>query len=1020
MKMLRQSRMFLWLCVLPSLGMSAAPVAVGGALLLRAGDHIKVGPAAVNRYRLRTPEGKFFRLTVDQHDLDTSVTVDSPSKGNLTTADEFDFGRDTASFLSAADEVVTIRVKVLARHATDAFYTLGVDLPREPGEAEARLLGAERLATALKAAIAGAARKDYPRLIEEGRRAAAAWHAAGDWEAEADAMLETGDVLLNNGEVSNARDEYLLALTLALEHGIRPAAAAAANGAGYCELQLGSIPESEGHLKQALDTWKDLKSRYNQMAAFNNLGMWRKRTGDYGGARQAYQAGLKLVYWQDRQVRGLLVNNIGLMHLSLGEYSHAIADLSQASDLLSEADPGTRSRTLMNLGRAHLLRGQTAEAIRFCERALSIAPAQDRKARADILNNLGQAFGAARKPGIAQQYLERAADLYVELKDSRGQASVAHHRGLVAAASGQTGTAVELLQEAAKTREEAGLRDDAADSLFALAQVAGGRDELANALTFAERSMTIVESLRTTIPGESSRASYFSSKQPLYEFSVDLLVRLHQANPAAEYGRRAFEVFERSRARTLLEALRQGRLDLRRGVDPSVLSRARLAQQTLSFKVQELIQLMTGPHAASDEVRVRSAVAKAERDYEEAETEIRAQNPEYSRLVSLRPRTTKEIQDQVLDANTILLEYSQGERNTYLWAVTRDSMDFFTLGRSARLKGPAGIVSRLAGEYRMRARKPELEQRYRRAAAQLSRTLLGPVVVRIRGKRLVVVTSGFLQTVPFAALASPDETISESLPLGVTHELVSMDSASALAEIRELHRARRAADLTLAVFADPVFDARDPRVVTSRPPAVGSRIPLPRLPFTRHEALQILQLTPPEMALAALGFDANRELLSQPEIGRYRYLHIATHALLDPADLSRTGLVLSQMNRDGSTRSGFLGLNEIYDLPRLTCELVALPDCNTGQGRDVRGEGLIGLARGFFYAGSPRVLVSLWACEDSATAELMKLFYGEMLGAGKASPAAALLLARQAFWRRGGRWRDPYFSAGFVLHGEYR
>jgi CHAT domain-containing protein len=252
---------------------------------------------------------------------------------------------------------------------------------------------------------------------------------------------------------------------------------------------------------------------------------------------------------------------------------------------------------------------------------------------------------------------------------------------------------------------------------------------------------------------------------------------------------------------------------------------------------------------------------------------------------------------------------------------------------------------------------------------------------------------------------------------------------------------------TVAVLADPVFDKNDERVrarlATTQPaesktaPPSADAIDLTRsldrasrdvdgneergsrarLPFTRQEARAILALAPAGSRREAIDFDASRATATSGELGQYRYVHFATHGFLDNVHPELSGLVLSQVDRDGNEVDGFLRLVEIFNL-KLPAELVVLSGCRTGLGKEVNGEGLIGLTRGFMYAGAARVLVSLWDVNDQATAELMARFYRGLLKE-KLSPASALRAAQIEQQREKGR-ESPYFWAGFTLQGEPR
>jgi CHAT domain-containing protein len=269
------------------------------------------------------------------------------------------------------------------------------------------------------------------------------------------------------------------------------------------------------------------------------------------------------------------------------------------------------------------------------------------------------------------------------------------------------------------------------------------------------------------------------------------------------------------------------------------------------------------------------------------------------------------------------------------------------------------------------------------------------------------------------------------------HEIAYQSSASALVMMRNAAR-DRAPSKAVAVFADPVFESDDPRLpgtpskddVATKPQQdelvfqqafrdagvswAGRRIP--RLLASRQEAMAVLQFASGDRNREALDFTADKANATNPELRDYRIIHFATHGVFDNEHPELSGLLLSRFDPLGRQKEGFLRLDDIYNL-ELSADLVVLSACNTGLGKDVKGEGLIGLVRGFIYAGTSRVVASLWKVDDDATAELMKNFYRQMLQERR-SPSAALREAQLAMWHKQ-RWRAPYYWAAFVMQGEY-
>jgi CHAT domain-containing protein len=335
--------------------------------------------------------------------------------------------------------------------------------------------------------------------------------------------------------------------------------------------------------------------------------------------------------------------------------------------------------------------------------------------------------------------------------------------------------------------------------------------------------------------------------------------------------------------------------------------------------------------------------------------------------------------------------------------------------------------------------------------------VLGPLAAKLahdwRGRRLAIVAEGALQYVPFGALPLPGQPRDERLasPLVLTHEIVSLPSASILALLRDEGSHRGPAPKMAAVLADPVFAADDPRVgtarrgqrrpvapadqaradaVTAELPArdvatralepfttTGARGALSRLPFTRMEAAAVAALAPAASVLRATDFDASLTLATSDRLADYRIVHFATHGLINSARPELSGLALSMVDAKGRNQDGFLRLNTIYNL-RLSADLVVLSACQSALGKEIAGEGLVGLTRGFMYAGARRVIASLWQVDDVATAELMKRFYRGLLQE-RLTPAAALRAA-QLELRGQPQWSSPFYWAGFLLQGDWK
>ena len=405
------------------------------------------------------------------------------------------------------------------------------------------------------------------------------------------------------------------------------------------------------------------------------------------------------------------------------------------------------------------------------------------------------------------------------------------------------------------------------------------------------------------------------------------------------------------------------------------------------------------------------------------------------------PLSLRQVQQSVLDTDSVLLEFALGEDRSFVCALSSTSYTVHELPSRSAIEQEvhrlhAHLTARLtvAGTLQDRRRRAaDADLRYWESAETLSRVLLGNLAPSLSGKRVVVAPDGVLQFVPFAALPDPASP-GEHVPLVVNHEICMLPSASALAVHRRVTAGRRPPAGGVVVLADPVFEPDDPRLRAVRrggrasgaaaprpglqPEGGGSGAPrISRLAATRAEADAIAAAAGPGGSFLRFGFDASRAVATGGDLSDYRIVHFAAHGILDDVNPGLSGIMLSLFSAAGEPVDGFLRLRDIYELD-LPAELVVLSACSTALGRQVKGEGLVGIVRGFMYAGAKRVVASLWKVDDEATGELMRRFYVGVFRDGL-SHAAALRRA-QLELRQQRRWQAPYYWAAFTLQGDWQ
>ena len=867
---------------------------------------------------------------------------------------------------------------------------------------------------------------EQQKALEYLDQALTVWRAIGDHHLEAITLLINARVNYALGEPHKSLESCLLALPVMRVVGDQSGEAGTFTMIGTVYRLLGEPQQALDHFAQALPLWRAVGDRRNEATVLNNMGTVYNLLGEPQKAFHYFQQVLPLVRAiGDRRVEAITLGNMGNVYNLLDDPEKALGYLDQALALAREiGDRRIEAGVLTQIGTAYSSRDHR-KAVEDLERALQLrVVVSDRQGEAITLNQLGRAFNLSGEPQKALEYYGQALPIWRAVGDRNGEVA----------------------------------------ALYGMARAESKLDDLLQASQRTEAALNIINTLRTKVASRDLRASYFASVQDLYKLHIDLLMRLHRRQPAAGFDVAALQAYEQARARSLIDMLTEAGADIRQGVDPGLLARERSLQQLLNAEAERQIHLLGGQHTAESAAAERRKIDELLTQLLAIEAELKARSPRYAALTQPTPLGLAEIQTAVTDDATLLLEYSLGEERSYLWTVTATSFSSYELPPRATIEAAARRCYELltarnryvkfetAEEKRERVRQADAE--YPNAAAALSNMLLGPVAAQLGQKRLLVVPDGALEYLPFAALTVPGQASTAGpqnargqvpfVPLMVHHEVTSIPSASTLAVLRRELQGRAPAEKVVAVFADPVFDKADERVTEAlsrnasgghhRAPAASAEaktaaaelevpdkssyeVPaLPRLPYTRQEAEAILALAPATGRKAALGFEANRTAAMSEDLSRYRILHLATHSFLDSMHPELSGIALSMLDRQGRPQDGFLRSHEVFNL-RLGAELVVLSGCRTGLGKEVKGEGLYGMTRGFMYAGSKRVLVSLWDVQDQATARLMTDFYRGLLGPKRPNTAAALRAAQIAMWREG-RWQAPYYWAGFVLQGE--
>jgi CHAT domain-containing protein/Tfp pilus assembly protein PilF len=1019
-----------------------------------------LGPSLRADERLITLEpGEFYGAIIDSQGAEFAATLYAPDGKQLM--------RDSHRVFTVAESPGSFRLEItpLAKGSSTGTYTLRTEGPRQATTQDQKRMLALAVFTEAQQQEKPGTRDARRQAIPRYEVSLPLWREAGDTEGEGNSLTAIGRDYVILREPMKAIEFHQHALPLqkatgnlrgqldvlrglalacdslqenaqSIDYQIQAIGVARAigqkfeegilqNNLGHSYWVIGEERQALEALNLALSIRKEISDPLGIAYTLQTIGIVYSSMGDPQKALDSYTQALLIWRAQNnKEGEAYALNNIGFIYATLGDTKKALEQYGRALEIWRELkSQAGEAMTSNNVGLAYAAMHQPGQALAQYQRALAaFETLNDRRAQSYALQNIGDAQADLGNHRLALEYYEKSLQLKRAGGDRPGESYTLHNLGDSYHALGDLEKAAAYYRDALALRQATGDRAGEALTRAAIARIYREQGDFSAARGEIETALQQIEGLRTSLNSPGLRVSYFASRRSYYDFYIDLLMRLDKQDSSRGYAALALQASERARARSLLDTLGEIRADIRQGVDATLLERERSLHGSINAEAQRLAQLESAPNTSQTISQSRRRLDNLISRYEEAQASIRAASPHYAALTQPEPLSMDAIRSQVLDDDTLLLEFSLGEEHSYGWAAGATSLRGFELpprGETEKLARRLYEVLLARNRHpeaetleRHRSRLTRMDAEFQGLAASLSRILLAPAAAEMRGKRrLLIVCGGALQYVPFSALPDPLTRV----PLIATHEIVSLPSASVLAVLRRELAQRSKPSGTLAILADPVYDSFDPRVAPGKinvdPPEFS------RLRFSRQEADQIAGLAAGRKNLEALDFDANRTLVESGRLAGYDYIHFATHAVIDGEHPELSGIVLSLVDRRGRSEDGFLRMLDIYNL-RLNAGLVTLSACRTALGKDITGEGLVGLTRGFFYAGASRVVATLWSVEDKATAELMRRFYSGILK-DNLSPASALRAAQLGMWHDK-QWRSPYYWGAFTLQGEWR
>lgn len=818
----------------------------------------------------------------------------------------------------------------------------------------------------------------------------------------------------------------------------------------YIAASTGQPDKAVTELHQALDLYRDTGDKAGEGLALTALGLSCSMERKEDEAVRYHREAIKLFRdIGDRHSEALALNALGQAFENLGDNAAALQNYQDAvSNFESIGALDFAVAALYKVATVHRLNGKFDEALTEFQRSLELSRrARNVRFEAFIREGVALVYNAQGRSEEAVRQYASVQDFYRRTGDVRGQAVALNNYGDFLFKLDQKQQALALYSRALPLSKQVGDTGTLLATLYNLSRTQLSLGSYEPALSIIQESIKIIEDLRDSVGSPDLRALYFAVVRKHYALCIEVLMQFHRAQPERGFNVEALLVSDRSRARSLVDLLSESPIDSRPNVSPELVERERELRGLIRIQAQYQMELSLNPKNSVEAAEASQEVSQLRAEYQALQAQLWKQTPKLDLLRPFAPNTLADVQNELRGTDTMLLQYSLGVERSYLWAVTANSVESYELPSRTLIEDSAREVYQLLiarqtpvesvkGDYQ--AFIDAADKTLPEKATRLSQMILGPIAKELGTRKLIVSTEGALQSIPFETLPAPDsapansEQFPDSLLIN-THEISSLPSISILRAIRSEKRAASSPQRTVAVFADPVFSKNDERVSPSTTSVIAGAAPHPdadvlgqltsmirggtlsRLIYSSAEADAISAAAPRGTSLVVKGFDASRETLMKSRVADYQIVHLATHAFLDSEHPELSGIVLTMVDRHGSPQNGMMPLLDVYSL-NLSAELTVLSACQTALGKDVSGEGFMGLTHSFLSAGSKSVVASLWKVDDQATASLMTRLYKSLLQQGLTTGAALRAAKLQTMKEK--QWHAPYYWAGFVLQGE--
>ncbi len=776
---------------------------------------------------------------------------------------------------------------------------------------------------------------------------------------------------------------------------------------GAIYLSKGEFKNAQEHFQRALDVMEGATGEQNQFKAigYSNLGKSLDAQKEYNKAIVAYENALEVLIkllGEKHVYAGIFYNNLGAAWHNNGNATKAINYHEKALNIFTAALPSNHpyvATTYINLGKSFGALEEEVKAFDYFNTGLSIqgmvlGPNHPEYASSCYI--IGSHFAKLNQWDNALSYFQKGlAALSEDFDETDIYANPVMQRVT------SKNIALDLLAAKAEVL------------LFRYKKSNQNISSLESSFSTCQAALELIDLLKFEITSSISKQELIEKSIPVYEKSIEVSHELFKINNDKKYLKQAFGFSEKSKAFLLLQELKYAEIKKYAGIPDSVIQKEKTLNIQLAFYKGELHSAIRKKDSSQAKA-LRDKLLQTRTAYESTRKEIEHRYSRYHRLkYGMDEFTVEDVQKELLDEQSLLLEFFAGEDQLYLFGVTQDDYNVLTIEKTATYnKWIMDFREGLTDYHHVIEANPKTKQAFAEAAHGLYGMLLKKTLDEAEQsvEKIIVIPDGALSYLNFEALLTSAPADYGSFKYKDLHYLLKEYTVGYAYSSKFLRNSIAAPKTDANQNRKSTFGGYASDYALATPTSPGDNIDLMRLPGAEREVRSIAEKL---QGKAWVGTSATEEVFKETA-GEFQILHIAMHGLLDDTDPMFSKLLFSQ-NKD-SNEDGQLNAAEIYNLD-FNADLAVLSACDSGFGKINKGEGMMSLSRAFAYAGCPSLVASLWKVPDETTVAPMMDFYDQLMTGMPIDEALQKAKLNYLQNAENPLYEHPYFWAGFVVHG---